>query len=101
MLTIFRRHSRSCPGRNRGREWRKCHCPINLEGYLGEQYIRQSLSMRSWDPAQARVRELQASVLFPTAEKPAPVEIETSALAKNDPVTFHWSDPLQERRFKQ
>src|SRR6266446_2738906 len=64
VLTIFRRHSRSCPGRSKGREWCKCHCRINLEGYLGEQYIRQSLSMRSCDADQARVRELEGRYYF-------------------------------------
>lgn len=65
MLTIFRRHSRKCPHRTKGREWRKCNCPINLEGQLGAKYIRESLGVRSWEAAQAKVRELEAQNLFP------------------------------------
>ena len=52
------------PHRSKGREYRKCSCPINLEGALGDKYIRESLGIRSWDAAQARVRELEAQSLF-------------------------------------
>ena len=69
MLTIFRRHSRKCPHRSKGREWRKCNCPINLEGQLGSKYIRESLGLRSWEAAQALVRDLEAQSLFPAEEK--------------------------------
>jgi integrase/recombinase XerD len=74
-LTIFRRHSRTCPHRDKGRDWRKCSCPIHLEGYLGDQYVRESLAIRSWDVAQARVREREANALFPEEQKPAPIGI--------------------------
>jgi len=76
MLTIFRRHSRKCPHRSKGRDWRKCSCPINIEGYLGEKYIRDSLGIRSWDAAQARVRDLEAQSLFPEEVTDGPVTIE-------------------------
>lgn len=76
MLSIFRRHSRKCPHRSKGREYRKCSCPINLEGALGDKYIRESLGIRSWDAAQARVRELEAQSLFPEEVKEAAITIE-------------------------
>jgi len=63
------------PYRDKGRDWRKCSCPIHLEGYLGDRYVRESLALRSWDVAQARVRELEANALFPEEQKPAPIGI--------------------------
>jgi integrase/recombinase XerD len=77
MLTIFRRHARRCPYRSRGRAWRKCNCPIHMEGRLGQSYIREALGIRSWDAAQAKVRDLEAQSLFPE-EQPenAPVTID-------------------------
>ena len=78
MLTIYRRHSRKCPHRSKGRQWRKCNCPINLEGQLGEKYVRESLGIRSWEAAQAKVRDLEAESLFPDEEpiEDGPVTIE-------------------------
>jgi hypothetical protein len=36
---------------------------MHLEGYLGDKYIRESLAIRSWDVAQARVRELDTNCM--------------------------------------
>jgi integrase len=76
MLTIFRRHSRKCPHRAKGREWRKCNCAIHVEGQLGERYIRESLGVRSWDAAQLKVRDLEAQSLFPEEVTDGPVTVE-------------------------
>src|SRR2546423_2439765 len=65
----YRRHPLTCPHRNKSRHWRKCHCAIHLEGYLGNKYVRESLGIRSWDVAQAKVRELEAEALFPEEKK--------------------------------
>ena len=64
MLNLFRRHSRGCPSRSKGRDFCKCGCPLAIEGYLGEKYIRESLSTRSWEAAQTTVREREAKALL-------------------------------------
>jgi hypothetical protein len=33
MLTIFRRHKKSCEHRQEGRSYRRCRCPISVEGW--------------------------------------------------------------------
>ncbi|HEY6343225.1 MAG TPA: tyrosine-type recombinase/integrase [Bryobacteraceae bacterium] len=53
MLTIWRRHSESCPHRDKGRDYLKCNCPLWADGYVnGERTLRQSLKTR--DMARAR-----------------------------------------------
>jgi hypothetical protein len=53
MLTIWRRHTNSCPHRTRGRNVLKCNCPLWADGYIdGKRTLRQSLGTR--DMARAR-----------------------------------------------
>ena len=53
MLTIWRRHTVSCPYRSRGRTVLKCTCPLWADGYMdGKRVLRQSLGTR--DMARAR-----------------------------------------------
>jgi integrase len=56
MLTIFRRHIKSCKFANRGRSHRHCNCPIAVEGKLRGEMIRKALDVRSWEAAQKQVR---------------------------------------------
>jgi hypothetical protein len=57
VLTIFRRHLASCKHRPKGRKHRSCNCPISVEGILRGKAIRKALDTRSWEGAQATVRE--------------------------------------------
>src|SRR5258708_5109863 len=53
MLTIWRRHTKSCPHRTRGRDVLKCNCPLWADGYInGKRILRQALGTR--DMARAR-----------------------------------------------
>jgi integrase/recombinase XerC len=53
MLTIWRRHTGSCPHRRKGRNVLKCNCPLWADGYVnGKRVLRQSLGTR--DMARAR-----------------------------------------------
>ena len=53
MLTIWRRHTDTCPHRAKGRDYLKCNCPLWADGYLnGKRTLRQSLGTR--DMARAR-----------------------------------------------
>ncbi len=55
MLTLFRRHTKSCP--HRSRRYRRCSCPIHVEGTLGDEQIRRALDLTSWAAAEDRIRE--------------------------------------------
>lgn len=57
MLTIYRRHRRSCKHRAKGRKHRHCQCPIWVDGFLSGREIRESLKLRDWQKALERVRE--------------------------------------------
>src|SRR6476646_3527695 len=57
MLTIYRRHRRSCKQRTKGRKYRHCQCPIWVDGILGGAEIRESLKVRDWQRALEIIRE--------------------------------------------
>jgi integrase/recombinase XerD len=57
MLTIYRRHRRSCKHRAKGRRHRHCQCPIWVDGYLSGKETRESLKVRDWQRAQELIRE--------------------------------------------
>jgi site-specific recombinase XerD len=53
MLSIFRRHLRTCPSRSKGRAWKRCACPIWMGGSIGTEKVpRRSLNLTSWDAAE-------------------------------------------------
>jgi site-specific recombinase XerD len=62
VLTIFRRHLQSCRNERgiKPRNYRKCSCPLHVEGSLGGEPIRRALDLTSWEAAEdlvARWRE--------------------------------------------
>src|SRR5271157_115495 len=57
MLTIYRRHRKSCKQHAKGRKYRHCQCPIWVDGTLGGTELRESLKVRDWQRAQELVRE--------------------------------------------
>lgn len=59
MLTLFRRHTKSCP--HRSRTYRRCQCPIHVEGTLAGEEIRRSLDLTSWDAASGLVMQWTAA----------------------------------------
>jgi integrase/recombinase XerD len=59
MLTIFRRHLKTCP--HTSRKDRRCRCPLHVEGTLAGEPIRKALDLTTWDAAQALVREWEAN----------------------------------------
>jgi hypothetical protein len=60
MLTIYRRHVGTCAHRSEGRKYRRCRCPIWVDGFLGHKEIRESLKTRDWEKAQGIIREWEA-----------------------------------------
>ncbi len=74
MLTLYRRHRKICTHRHEGRTYRRCRCPVHVEGLLGERLIRQSLGTCDWGQGQSIVREWEAE--GQRVEKLQPVGIE-------------------------
>jgi integrase/recombinase XerD len=70
MLTIYRRHLKSCEHRTEGRAYRRCKCPIWVDGFLGDRDIRQSLELRDWEKASVKIRDwvAEGKVTAPPAE---------------------------------
>ncbi len=60
MLTLYRRHRRRCSHRREGRTYRRCQCPIWMDGILAGQEMRKSLRLRDWQKAQSLVRQWEA-----------------------------------------
>jgi len=60
MLTIFRRHVKGCEHRGAGRKYRRCRCPVWVDGFLGAEEIRESLKTRNWEAAQETIRKWEA-----------------------------------------
>src|SRR5262245_46580570 len=73
MLTIYRRHKKSCRQRFEGRSYRRCLCPIWVDGFLNGEEIRKSLKTRDWNFAHERVREWEAAGR--REERPAPIGV--------------------------
>jgi len=65
MLAIYRRHRTTCPHRSEGRRYRRCQCPIWVDGSLTGQDIRKSLHTADWQKAQNFVREWEAKANEP------------------------------------
>jgi integrase/recombinase XerD len=74
MLTIYRRHVKSCEHRSEGRRYRRCRCPIWADGVLNGAEVRRSLEMRDWEKAQQRVREWEAEGEITTTAQPVTIE---------------------------
>jgi len=73
VLTTFRRHKKNCTHRDEGRGYRRCHCPISVEGLLGEKYIRVALKTSDWNKAQDDVRKWEAEQRVIGCERPVSI----------------------------
>ncbi|HYC58180.1 MAG TPA: hypothetical protein VEK79_01305 [Thermoanaerobaculia bacterium] len=60
MLSLFRRHLRTCPSREKGRAWKRCGCPIWMGGSIGNEKVpRRSLNLTSWEAAENLLAEMK------------------------------------------
>jgi integrase/recombinase XerD len=75
MLTTYRRHRKDCQHRSKGRKYRRCRCPIWIDGFLAGQEIRNSLDTSDWQKAQDFVRQMEATQIEPRDTR-EPVTIE-------------------------
>ena len=76
MLTIYRRHLKDCDHRNEGRDYRRCKCPVWVDGFLAKTELRQSLKTRDWQKATETVREWEARGTIKEETHDQPVTIQ-------------------------
>jgi len=73
MLTLFKRHTKACG--HTERRYRRCNCPIAVEGTLGEEKIRKTLDQTSWEAAENLIREwIKAGKIGGGGTAPATIE---------------------------
>ena len=75
MLTAFRRHVKSCEHREKGRKYRRCRCPIWVDGFLGGSELRKSVGTRDWDEGQRLIRDWEAEGALELSKLEAPQAI--------------------------
>lgn len=59
VLTLYRRHLKACP--HSARKFRRCQCPVWVEGTLGGEKIRKALDQTSWGAASDLITAWTAS----------------------------------------
>lgn len=59
MLTLWRRHEKTCAHAAKGRAWTRCQCPVWCDGMVGQTRIRQSLDTRDWGRAGRELAEME------------------------------------------
>jgi integrase/recombinase XerD len=70
MLTIYRRHLKNCDHRAEGRKYRRCRCPIWIDGFIGSEEIRCSLNTRDWEKGHRQQVEWEAAGKSPLPAEP-------------------------------
>lgn len=60
MLTTYRRHRKDCHHKTEGRKYRRCRCPIWVDGSIGDREIRKATGLRDWEQTQALIRKWEA-----------------------------------------
>ena len=58
MLTLYRRHRKRC-SKAGDRFWKRCACPMWVEGKVSGTCIRRSLKTASWERAQNLAHEIE------------------------------------------
>lgn len=70
MLTTYRRHVAVCP--HTSRRYRRCTCPIWVQGTLAGDAVRRSLDLTSWEAATNLVRDWEAAGRIGETRKRSP-----------------------------
>jgi site-specific recombinase XerD len=77
MLTLFRRHLKGCP--HGSRRYRRCQCPIHVEGSLRGEKIRKALDLNSWEAASDLITGWNASGIIGVIKPEVPTVAEAVA----------------------
>jgi integrase len=75
MLTTYRRHREDCAHKSEGRKYRRCRCPIWVDGFIGQREIRRATGLRDWEKAQTQVRDWEAEGQDRAAMETLPITI--------------------------
>lgn len=67
---------KTCEHRGEGRKYRRCRCPVWVDGFIGGQEIRKSLDTRDWEKAQDTIREWEAAGEMPVNDDGEAMTIE-------------------------
>ena len=59
MLTVYRRHLKTCRHRHKGRAYQGCECPVWVDGKLEGREIRKSLDTRDLKAATRKAAEIE------------------------------------------
>jgi integrase/recombinase XerD len=78
MLTAYRRHTKDCQHRSEGRKYRRCRCPIWVDGTLRGEEVRESMHLRNWDEAQNRVRDLETATSGEVSGSSEPMRLQVA-----------------------
>jgi len=62
VLRAYRRHRKHCTHRPEGQGYRRCKCPVWVDGTLAGVEVRRSLGTRDWEKAQDLVRKLETTL---------------------------------------
>lgn len=76
VLQIYRRHLIECGQADQGRRYRRCRCPIWVQGTLAGEKIRKSLDLVSWEAASELVRQWEARGGFSGKVIPVPEAVQ-------------------------
>jgi integrase/recombinase XerD len=61
MLKLVRRHVKNCPHKDKGRAWKKCSCPLWVDGSKDGVRVNRSLDTANWEIAAGKVLGWEAS----------------------------------------
>lgn len=78
MLTLYRLHTGKCSAKRPqyDRTYRRCTCPIHVEGMCGGRMIRTSTKLRDWQRAQRLVAEAEARDAWEAAQAELKAEMD-------------------------
>ena len=70
VLTLYRRHLKTCPHRAGDRKYTKCQCPIHCDGFIKDERIRESMDTVNCARAMRRMVELEEEATSDRVRKP-------------------------------
>ncbi len=84
-LFVYTRHTADCPNR-KDRFWRRCRCPKWIRGTLNRKTFRGSAQTRSWERAEATLRQMEntASPEGPKADRKVTIKEAVEAFLEDE-----------------
>lgn len=78
MLTLYRRHKKNCTHRSNGRKYRRCHCPLWADGFIGRLEVRKAVGTSQWEKGLDTIREWETSGALPVKDEKQPTSIDVA-----------------------